>query len=58
MLGGILFLNHLKFCSPNLQDDIGAVVINVGRFETRVGEAGEETPKYVIPSVCYFDIIY
>lgn len=33
-----------------LGDDIGAVVINVGHFETRCGEAGEDTPKSVIPS--------
>jgi actin-like protein 6A len=33
-----------------LGDDIGAVIVNVGRYETRVGEAGEDTPKSVIPS--------
>jgi len=33
-----------------LGDDIGAVVINVGHFETRCGEAGDDGPKSVIPS--------
>jgi len=33
-----------------LGDAIGAVVVNVGHWETKAGEAGEDTPKCVFPT--------
>lgn len=32
-------------------EDVGAVVVDVGSFETRAGFAGEDSPKSVYPSL-------
>lgn len=31
--------------------DVGAVVISIGGYATKAGEAGEDTPKAVLPTV-------
>lgn len=33
-------------------DDVGAVVVDVGTQFTKIGHAGEDSPRYCIPSVC------
>jgi hypothetical protein len=35
----------------NCADEIGAVVLNVGHYETKAGEAGDDTPKVVFSTV-------
>lgn len=35
----------------NSVDEIGAVVLNVGQYETKAGEAGDDTPKVVFSTV-------
>lgn len=35
-----------------LTDEIGALVLSVGHYETKAGEAGDDTPKVVFSTVC------
>lgn len=38
-------------CAP--ADEVNAVVIDVGTYSVKSGYAGEDTPKFVFPSVCF-----
>lgn len=33
-------------------DDVGAIVADIGSYSTRIGFAGEDTPRAYIPTVC------
>ncbi len=33
-------------------DEVNAVVIDIGTFGVKAGYAGEDTPKFMFPSVC------
>ena len=46
---------HKKYASEfyhyyNFSDEVGAIVIDPGSFSTRIGYAGEDSPKFDIPS--------
>lgn len=32
-------------------DEVSALVIDIGHYQTRIGYAGEDSPKIVVPSV-------
>ena len=44
----------LKKMSSYAGDEVGAIVVDVGSHTTKAGFAGEENPKAVVPSVCYY----
>ena len=33
-------------------DEVNAIVIDVGTYQVKAGYAGEDTPKFISPSVC------
>lgn len=38
-------------------DEVNAVVLDLGTYQAKVGYAGDDTPKYVFPSVRQYPVM-